>query len=67
MLFRSASLRELKFVNSEYYISDALNSGKRILAEGAQGAMLDIDSEDNSTASSKVLHCFLTTKSSPGT
>lgn len=38
-----ASLRELKFVNSEYYISDALNSGKRILAEGAQGAMLDID------------------------
>ncbi|MFM8486417.1 MAG: adenylosuccinate synthetase, partial [Bacteroidota bacterium] len=27
----------------EYYINDALNSGKRILAEGAQGSMLDID------------------------
>jgi adenylosuccinate synthase len=36
-------LRQLQFVNSEYYINDALRAGKRILAEGAQGAMLDID------------------------
>jgi len=36
-------LRELKHVDSEYYINDALKSGKKILAEGAQGSMLDID------------------------
>jgi len=37
------TLRELPFVDSEYYINDALANGKRILAEGAQGSMLDID------------------------
>jgi len=37
------TLRSLPFVDSEYYINDALADGKRILAEGAQGAMLDID------------------------
>lgn len=37
------ALKELKFVDSEYYISAALKAGKRILAEGAQGAMLDVD------------------------
>lgn len=36
-------LRQLQFVNSEYYVADALGKGKRILAEGAQGSMLDID------------------------
>lgn len=36
-------LRELPFINSEYYLDEALTSGKRVLAEGAQGAMLDID------------------------
>lgn len=36
-------LRKLTFVNSEYYINDALTAGKKILAEGAQGSMLDID------------------------
>ncbi|MCS6929576.1 MAG: adenylosuccinate synthase [Saprospiraceae bacterium] len=36
-------LRKLPFVDSEYYVNDALNSGKRVLAEGAQGAMLDLD------------------------
>ena len=36
-------LRELKHVDSEYYINDALKAGKKILAEGAQGSMLDID------------------------
>jgi len=34
---------EVPFVNSEYYINDALNAGKKILAEGAQGSLLDID------------------------
>jgi len=30
-------------VDGEYFISEALQNGERILAEGAQGAMLDID------------------------
>jgi adenylosuccinate synthase len=30
-------------VNGEYFINDAITSGKRILAEGAQGSMLDVD------------------------
>lgn len=38
-----ATLRALQFVDGEYFINEALNSGKRILAEGAQGSMLDID------------------------
>ncbi|MEN8223820.1 MAG: adenylosuccinate synthase [Bacteroidota bacterium] len=33
----------LEFVNSEYMINKALVDGKKILAEGAQGSMLDID------------------------
>jgi adenylosuccinate synthase len=37
------TLRKLPFVDSEYYLHDALESGKRVLAEGAQGAMLDVD------------------------
>ena len=37
------ALKQLKFINSEYYINQALNAGKQILAEGAQGSMLDID------------------------
>ena len=36
-------LRKLKKVNSEYYLNNALNEGKSILAEGAQGTLLDID------------------------
>lgn len=36
-------LRKLKLVNGEYYVNEAISSGKRILAEGAQGSMLDID------------------------
>ena len=35
--------RALTLVNSEYFIHDQLAQGKRILAEGAQGSMLDID------------------------
>ena len=36
-------IRELTIVDSEHYINKALKQGKRILAEGAQGSMLDID------------------------
>ncbi len=36
-------LTTLQFVDCEYYINDALKAGKKILAEGAQGSMLDID------------------------
>jgi adenylosuccinate synthase len=31
------------FIDSEYYLNNALSTGKSILAEGAQGTMLDID------------------------
>ena len=36
-------MKNLQFVDSEIYINKALNEGKKILAEGAQGTMLDID------------------------
>ncbi|MEM0994696.1 MAG: adenylosuccinate synthetase, partial [Bacteroidota bacterium] len=36
-------LRDLQFVEGEYYINEALQQGKKVLAEGAQGSMLDID------------------------
>ncbi|MEZ4986248.1 MAG: adenylosuccinate synthase [Saprospiraceae bacterium] len=36
-------LRTLRIVDGEYFVNKALQSGKRILAEGAQGSMLDID------------------------
>jgi adenylosuccinate synthase len=36
-------LRTLKLVDSEYMINEALKAGKKILAEGAQGSLLDID------------------------
>ena len=36
-------IKAFKIVSSTYYINDALRSGKRVLAEGAQGSMLDID------------------------
>lgn len=36
-------LRNLTAVDSEHYLNDALKSGKRVLAEGAQGTLLDID------------------------
>lgn len=36
-------IRELILVDGEYYLNDALQAGKRILAEGAQGSMLDVD------------------------
>ncbi len=36
-------LREFKIVNGEYFINDKISAGKRVLAEGAQGSMLDVD------------------------
>jgi adenylosuccinate synthase len=36
-------LRGLTLVDSEYYLNQAASEGKRILAEGAQGTLLDID------------------------
>ena len=38
-----STLREMTLVDSEYEINNLINSGKRILAEGAQGSLLDID------------------------
>jgi adenylosuccinate synthase len=37
------TLKSLTAIDSEQFINDALKNGKRILAEGAQGTMLDID------------------------
>jgi adenylosuccinate synthase len=36
-------LKKLTFIDSEEYLFQALKSGKKILAEGAQGSLLDID------------------------
>lgn len=36
-------LRTLQLTDTEYLLNDLLNQGKRILAEGAQGSLLDID------------------------
>jgi adenylosuccinate synthase len=36
-------LRKLQIVNGEYWLDNHLKNGKKVLAEGAQGSMLDID------------------------
>jgi adenylosuccinate synthase len=36
-------LKTLQIVNGEYFINDAIKDGKKVLAEGAQGSMLDVD------------------------
>ncbi|HLL43421.1 MAG TPA: adenylosuccinate synthase [Segetibacter sp.] len=36
-------LRSLNIVNGEYFLNDKITRGQKILAEGAQGSMLDID------------------------
>ncbi|HEU0065367.1 MAG TPA: adenylosuccinate synthase [Flavisolibacter sp.] len=36
-------LKSLNIVNGEYFINDKISAGKKVLAEGAQGSMLDID------------------------
>ena len=38
-----AGLKKLTFIDSEEYLNQALKEGKSILAEGAQGSLLDID------------------------
>lgn len=38
-----ATLRALSIIDSEYFLNQELARGKRILAEGAQGSLLDID------------------------
>lgn len=37
------ALKELTFIDSEEYLNKAMKDGKTILAEGAQGSLLDID------------------------
>ncbi len=36
-------LKQLNIVNGEYFINEQIKAGKKVLAEGAQGTMLDID------------------------
>ena len=36
-------MRQFKIVNGEYFINDKLSRGSTVLAEGAQGSMLDVD------------------------
>lgn len=38
-----AELKKLTFIDSEEYLNQAMKAGKTILAEGAQGSLLDID------------------------
>jgi adenylosuccinate synthase len=37
------TIRQFKIVDSEYMVNDALTDNKSVLAEGAQGTLLDID------------------------
>ena len=36
------TLKGLNIIDSEYFLNDQLKAGKKILAEGAQGTMLDV-------------------------
>ena len=36
-------MKRFRFVDSEFYINGAMDENKRILAEGAQGTLLDVD------------------------
>jgi adenylosuccinate synthase len=36
-------MRAFKIVQGEYFINEKLSQGKKVLAEGAQGSMLDVD------------------------
>lgn len=36
-------MKQFKIVNGEYFINDKIANGRRVLAEGAQGSMLDVD------------------------
>ncbi len=37
------SLKNLQFIDTEHYLNKAMLEGKKVLAEGAQGSLLDID------------------------
>lgn len=37
------TIKELTAIDSEHYLNNAIKSGKKILAEGAQGTLLDVD------------------------
>jgi adenylosuccinate synthase len=37
------TLKQLDIIESEHYLNNALHNNKRILAEGAQGSLLDVD------------------------
>ena len=37
------ALKKLNLVNGEYWLNDCIASGAKVLAEGAQGTMLDVD------------------------
>ena len=36
-------IRSFQIMSTEYFINDSIQSGKKVLAEGAQGTLLDID------------------------
>ncbi len=36
-------LKRFRIIDSEYFVNDCLNQGRSILAEGAQGTLLDVD------------------------
>ena len=36
-------IKQLQFIESEHYLNTAMLNGKKVLAEGAQGSLLDID------------------------
>ena len=36
-------LKKITFIDSEHYLNESMDNGKKILGEGAQGSLLDID------------------------
>tara|TARA_B100001109_G_scaffold212892_1_gene181118 strand:+ start:3402 stop:4673 length:1272 start_codon:yes stop_codon:yes gene_type:complete len=36
-------LRKIKFIDSEHFLNKSIDDGKKVLGEGAQGSLLDID------------------------
>ena len=36
-------IKDIKFIDSEHFFNESLKNGKKIIAEGAQGSLLDID------------------------
>ena len=42
-LAAAKELDQLQLIDTEHFLNEALDAGKRVLAEGAQGTMLDID------------------------